>query len=233
MIDTQAVKEAQKAGETNQLVVFKIANEEYGIDIQRVSEIVMKAEITHMPQAPGFIEGIISLRGTVLCTISLAKRFDLPVKKWDPLSRIIVVKTEGAEVGLMVDSVSEIIKISPEVLKPAPSLITAGIEGDFLTGIADIEDRIIIVLDLEKLLSKEEIKHLAEIYKEKKAEAPEVEEAPEVKKEELDKEIKEKIKEEAKELKKREAKEEKVEAAEEKPIVIEEEEPRKPKKKKE
>ena len=93
-----------------QLVVFKIGNEEFGVDIKQVREIVRLVEITRMPKAPAFIEGVVNLRGQIVSVIDLAKRLDLPSRPRDDFTRIVVIEIESNTVGMVVDSVSEVLR---------------------------------------------------------------------------------------------------------------------------
>lgn len=133
-----------------QLVTFKLGGEEYGIDILRVQEINRMTVITAMPKAPFSVEGVINLRGKVIPVINLRKRFGLAMKEFDYQSRIIVIDA-GSTVGLIVDSVSEVLRISSDTIEP-PSLVTTGTGSEYIMGIGKLEDRLIIVLDIEKLL---------------------------------------------------------------------------------
>lgn len=133
-----------------QLVTFKLGGEEYGIDILRVQEINRMTEITAMPKAPFSVEGVINLRGKMIPVINLRKRFGLAMKEFDSQSRIIVIDA-GSTVGLIVDSVSEVLRISSDTIEPPP-LVTTGTGSEYIMGIRKLEDRLIIVLDIEKLL---------------------------------------------------------------------------------
>ncbi|MFN3480202.1 MAG: chemotaxis protein CheW [Thermodesulfovibrionales bacterium] len=138
--------------EVLQLVTFKLGDEEYGIDILKVQEINRMTEITSMPKAPFSVEGVINLRGKVIPVVNLRKRFGLDLKEIDSQSRIIVVDI-GSTVGLIVDSVSEVLRISSDTIEPPPP-ITGGIGSEHILGIGKLEDRLIILLDIDKLLSE-------------------------------------------------------------------------------
>lgn len=138
--------------EVLQIVTFKLDEEEYGVDILKVQEINRMTEITAMPKAPFSVEGVINLRGKVIPVINLRKRFGLDIKEIDSQSRIIVVDI-GATVGLIVDSVSEVLRISSDTIEPPPP-ITGGIGSEYIMGIGKLEDRLIILLDIDRLLSE-------------------------------------------------------------------------------
>lgn len=138
--------------EVLQLVTFKLGAEEYGIDILKVQEINRMTEITTMPKAPFSVEGVINLRGKVIPVVNLRKRFGLDIKEVDAQSRIIVVDI-GSTVGLIVDSVSEVLRISSDTIEPPPP-ITGSIGSEYILGIGKLEDRLVILLDIDKLLSE-------------------------------------------------------------------------------
>ena len=141
--------------ETLQLVSFKLGNEEFGVDILQVQEIIRMQNITRVPNAPHFVEGVINLRGRVIPIIDLRKRFDLGDHERDKNTRIMVVKIDNIVVGLIVDEVSEVLRIPADTVEPPPPIV-AGIESDFIKGVGKLEGRLLILLDLNKILSKEE-----------------------------------------------------------------------------
>ncbi len=145
---------------TLQLVTFKLGQEEFGVNILQVHEIIRMMQVTHVPNAPDFIYGVINLRGKVIPIVSLRKRFGLDAEAEDNQSlRIVVVELRNVVVGFIVDAVSEVLRISKDIVEPPPPIL-AGIESEYITGVAKMEDRLIILLDLEQLLSKEEKKEL-------------------------------------------------------------------------
>jgi purine-binding chemotaxis protein CheW len=142
-----------------QLVVFELANEHYGVDISAVESIIKMQAITVVPHAPEFVEGVTNLRGKVLPVIDLRKRFYLTAtdrsadKKAS--TRIIVVAIGKTEVGMVVDDVSEVLTISDEAIEPPPPMVMT-INSTFITGIAKLGDKLVIMLDLSKVLSVQE-----------------------------------------------------------------------------
>ncbi|MFN8458014.1 MAG: chemotaxis protein CheW [Anaerolineae bacterium] len=139
----------------HQLVVFKLANEQYGVDISTVESIIKMQGITAVPHAPQCVEGVTNLRGVVLPVIDLRKRFSLPAGDVSKDTRIIVVEINGLTVGMVVDAVMEVLRVPGEVIEP-PSPLMMTVASAFITGIAKVEGRLVIVLDLEKVLSLEE-----------------------------------------------------------------------------
>lgn len=138
-----------------QLVSFKVGEEEFGVDILKVQEINKMTLITRVPNAPDFVEGVINLRGRVIPIVDLRKRLGLPEKKHDKNTRIIVVEIARMTIGFIVDAVSEVLRISRDITEKPPELV-AGIDADYITAVAKLEDRLLILLDLDKVLSKDE-----------------------------------------------------------------------------
>ncbi|HHY37278.1 MAG TPA: chemotaxis protein CheW [Firmicutes bacterium] len=147
--------------EEQQLVVFRLGSEEYGVDILQVQEIKRMLDITRVPKAPGFIEGVINLRGQIIPVLDLRRRFGFPAAERTPDSRIIVVNIGDLVIGLIVDTVLEVISLPKEAISPAPALVT-GINNDFLAGIGDLGERLLIILNLEKILAVDELGDLQE-----------------------------------------------------------------------
>jgi purine-binding chemotaxis protein CheW len=146
--------------EEKQLVVFALAKEAYGVDISTVHEIIRMQAITKVPRAPDFVEGIINLRGKVIPVVDMRKRFGLTVSQQTKDSRIVVVDISDQEVGMVVDAVIEVLRIPSESVDPPSTVITTS-DSTYLQGIAKLEDRLIILLDLEQILSISEKKKLA------------------------------------------------------------------------
>ncbi|MCL5958630.1 MAG: chemotaxis protein CheW [Chloroflexi bacterium] len=145
----------QTADTEEQLVVFDLGDEVYGVDISRVQEIIRMQTITQVPGAPHFVEGVINLRGKIIPVIDLHRRFGLPSAVADKASRIVVVETQGHVLGMIVDAVSEVLRIPVDCVEP-PSPIVAGIDSDYIRAIAKLEGRLIILLQLDKVLTGEQ-----------------------------------------------------------------------------
>ncbi len=139
----------------HQLVVFELANEFYGINIAVVESIIKMQAITQLPQTPAYLKGVTNLRGTVLPVIDLRNRFGLDAQKDTRQTRIIIVTMGNIKVGMMVDGVSEVLRISDESVEPLPPMINS-VNSVFLKGIARLEDRLIILLEVEKVLDLNE-----------------------------------------------------------------------------
>ena len=138
-----------------QLVVFELSGEHYGVDILSVDSIIRLQPVTQMPHAPNFVEGVTNLRGTVLPVIDLRKRFGLPARKATKDTRIVVVEMNGETVGMVVDAVTEVLSVPGENVEPPPSLVST-VDSTFITGIARVSERLVILLDLNQVLNTEE-----------------------------------------------------------------------------
>ncbi len=145
-----------------QLVTFSIGEEEFGVDILKVQEIIRTMEITKVPRAPEFVEGVINLRGKVIPIIDLRRRFGLTSKEHDKHTRIIVIEINNMIVGFVVDSVSEVLRIPASTVEPPPPVV-AGMESDYISGVGKLQDRLLILLDLDRLLSNEDLNVLGQI----------------------------------------------------------------------
>lgn len=138
-----------------QLVVFRLGAEEYGVPITQVQEIIHLTTPTRMPGAPAFVEGVINLRGKVIPVIDLKKRFALETAEYTDDARIVVVEIAGHTVGVIVDEVSEVLRLPKSSIDPPPAII-AGITAEYLWGVGKLQDRLLILVDLEKILTERE-----------------------------------------------------------------------------
>ena len=160
-MDTQVLDKAKNAfgeqtGELLQLVSFNIGSEEFGVDILKVQEINRMVEITRVPQAPNYVEGVINLRGKVIPIVDLRKRFNLEVKEYDRNTRIVVVDISGNIMGMVVDSVSEVLRLPSNTIEPPPEIV-ASVNSEYIKGVAKLEDRLLIFLDLSKVIDVSEM----------------------------------------------------------------------------
>ncbi len=135
-----------------QLVTFKIGEEEFGVDILAVQEIIRLMQITMVPRAPEFIVGVINLRGKVIPVVDMRRRFGLPEVERDSHTRIVVMELGQKIVGFLVDAVSEVLRIPADTVEPAPPVV-AGIGSEYLKGVGKLDDRLLILLDLDNLLA--------------------------------------------------------------------------------
>lgn len=138
-----------------QYVIFRLGKEEYGVEIVNVKEICEYKESVKVPNTPGFVDGIINLRGDITPIINLKKRFHLAEGDINSDTRIIVININNRQVGFIVDEASQVIRISEEDIEPAPDLV-AGVEKKYIIGVGKLADRIILLLDLEYILTEDE-----------------------------------------------------------------------------
>lgn len=142
---------------TRQFVVFTINGEEFGLNIENISSIERMLDIFKIPNTPDYIEGLANLRGKVLTIFNLRRRFNLASPEFDENTKIIITNTSASEIGIIVDGVREIIKVEDDEFDPAPQALN-NVRDRFLSGTAKVGDRLILMLDLEKVLTEEEIK---------------------------------------------------------------------------
>lgn len=142
-----------------QLVGFKLGNEDFGIDISRVQEINMMMQLTKIPNSNKCIEGVVNLRGKIVPVINLRERLGLAKKADDGKTKIIVSDINNKLIGFIVDEVNEVLRISKSIIEPAPEIVT-GIESELIEGVAKLESRLLILLNLDKVLTLTEIKQL-------------------------------------------------------------------------
>ena len=147
-----------------QFVIFRLQDAEFGAEISSVLEISRMLEVTRLPEAPGFIEGVVNLRGQVIPVIHLARQFKLSS---GPLTsktaRIVVVDVGGETVGLMVDEVPEVLRMPETQMEPPPELTQSGVKQDYIKAVAKLGERLVIILDLSKVLALQEIEALGKI----------------------------------------------------------------------
>ena len=139
-----------------QLVSFNIGTEEFGVDILKVQEINRMVEITRVPQAPHYVEGVINLRGKVIPIVDLRKRFGLELKEYDKNTRIVVVDIGGNTMGMIVDAVSEVLRLQASTIEPPPEIVT-GVNSEYIKGVAKLDDKLLIFLDLSKVIDVNEM----------------------------------------------------------------------------
>jgi purine-binding chemotaxis protein CheW len=139
-----------------QLVGFRLDNEDYAIAITKIQEIILMKPITRIPQVPDFIEGLINLLGSVIPIVNLRKRFGLPLREIDDETRTIVVNVHEKTVGCVVDAVTQVMRINRDQIQPPPLGVMA-VNHQYLAGLAKLDDRLMIILDIDKLFQAEEL----------------------------------------------------------------------------
>jgi purine-binding chemotaxis protein CheW len=154
-------KSKKTLGQVNQLVNFRLGDEEFGVEIGSVREITKVTEITRIPEAPLFIQGITNLRGEIIPVIDLARHFGLPAREKIPENaRIVVTEIMNKTVGILVDEVPQVLKIPEENIEPTPELIESEIRKDYIKGVGKSENKLILRLDLERVLTPQEIEKM-------------------------------------------------------------------------
>lgn len=142
------------------LVCFELMGEVYGVPISMVQEIIRMQTITEIPRAPEYVEGVINLRGKIIPVVDLRKRFGLGFGEHSKNTRIVVVKVSDVTVGMVVDAVSEVLRLREEDIEP-PSPIVASLDAEYIKGVGKIEGKLIILLDTEKILTHQDKAHLS------------------------------------------------------------------------
>ena len=145
-----------------QLVIFKLGRESFGVEIASVQGIIKMQAITRLPQAPPFIEGVTNLRGQILPVIDLRKRLGVPQTDLTADTRMVIVNLSGTTVGMVVDSVDEVLRINEDIIEALPP-ISVSVDSQFIRGIAKSGQDLVILLDLFKVLSTFETKTLETI----------------------------------------------------------------------
>lgn len=147
----------QEEIEKDQYLIFTIRSQEYAIQAMRVREISAIPAVTEVPTAPAYIEGILNLRGQLATVINFRRKFNFEHKEKDEDTRIIIIEHSGFPIGVAVDSVEEVIRIPDEKIQALPEEATTALSKEYVTGVAMLEKRLIIILDTDKLLSKSEL----------------------------------------------------------------------------
>ena len=151
--------------EEQEYLTFKVKGEEFGVDILYVQEIRVWSSVTELPNKPNYFKGIINLRGVIIPVIDLRQRFDIEPLEYDAKTVTIILRSKNSErmntVGIVVDSVSEVYKVDHQVIRPAPEF-GSHIDSCLLSGLASIDDKLIILLDAKKLLDQDELYSVAD-----------------------------------------------------------------------
>lgn len=150
------VKADDALDELIQLVSFSLDQEEYGVDVLKVREIIRMPIVTRVPNTPYYVEGVINLRGKVVPIISMRKKFSLTEAENDKQTRIMVMDMEGELMGFIVDAVSEVIRISGSEIQPSPAMVTGGIDQECIAGVINQAEHLLVLLNLEKMFSRDE-----------------------------------------------------------------------------
>lgn len=159
--ETPPAAEAHRAeGELLQLVTFVVGAEEFAVPILSVHEINRMMEITRVPQSPEFVEGVINLRGKIIPVVDLRRRFGMEARERGSDDRIVVVEVGGRVIGFTVDRVNEVLRIDAGIVEPAPGMVT-GLDSQYVQGVGKLDDRLLILLDLNNLFLASELKQMS------------------------------------------------------------------------
>ena len=139
-----------------QLVTFNLEQEEYGVDVLKVREIIRMPIVTRVPNTPHYVEGVINLRGKVIPIISMRRKFGLLETENDKQTRIMVMDVEGELMGFIVDAVSEVIRISGSEIQPSPAVVAGSIDQECIAGVINQAERLLVLLELERMFSTDE-----------------------------------------------------------------------------
>ena len=155
---TQTQTHVQDAGESagSEYLAFTLGDEEYGIDILRVQEIRGYEPVTRIANAPEFIKGVVNLRGTIVPIVDMRIKFSLGTPTYDQFTVVIILNIGGRVYGMVVDSVSDVMTLNPEQIKPAPEIGTA-FDTDYLIGLGTLGERMLILVDIDKLMSSDDM----------------------------------------------------------------------------
>lgn len=152
----------EEASEVNQQVTFSLGKEEYGIEITKVQEIIGYQGFTRVPNVPDFIKGVINLRGTVVPVVDLRKKFEMEEKEYTKFTVIIILEALERIMGIIVDAISDVVSLTEQDIQDAPSF-TVNVRTDFIKGMGKKGEKLIILLDMDKVLSQEELELLDNI----------------------------------------------------------------------
>ena len=141
----------------NEFLTFKLENEEYGIEILKVQEIRGYEAVTTIANAPSFIKGVVNLRGIIVPIVDMRIKFNLGRAEYDQFTVVIILNVSGRVVGMVVDGVSDVIQLTAEAIRPAPEFSAATFDTRYITGLGTIDERMLILVDIEKLMSSSDM----------------------------------------------------------------------------
>ena len=146
----------KKSVELIQILRFTIENEEYGIELLKVHEVIRLTDITKLPKAPKFVKGVINLRGSVIPIIDLREKFGLNTFEYTDTTRAIIMEIKKKQVGMVVDSVNQVIQIPSDSVQPAPT-VSGGMASEYIEGVSNFQEKLIIILKMEEIMSADEV----------------------------------------------------------------------------
>lgn len=148
------------ASDVKQLISFTVGAEEYGLELLRVKEVIRMRQVTWLPKAPPSVKGIINLRGDVIPIVDLRERFGLAAREQTAATRVIVVEVEGHMMGMVVDAASQVVRVPNDQFDPPPRAMGAATR-DFITSVGKLDDRLVVMIDVNKIFSTEEMNQIA------------------------------------------------------------------------
>lgn len=149
----------QETIEEIKVIIFRLKDEEYGVEVNQVKSIERMERITRVPNTPPFVKGVINLRGVVIPIIDLRNRFGIELLEYNDSTRIVIVNVDDVEVGLIVDAANDVVDIPVNAIEPPPKVV-GGVESKYLRGVAKLSKRLLVLLNLDKVLNPDEIKEL-------------------------------------------------------------------------
>ncbi|GAA0461409.1 chemotaxis protein CheW [Alkalibacillus silvisoli] len=144
------------------VIVFQLKDEEYGVPVNAVGSIERMQEITRVPRAPHFVKGVMNLRGIVTPVIDLRERFDIEDTRYTESTRIIIISIDSQQIGMIVDGANDVVDVPHDHIEPSPEVV-GSVNADYIKGVAKIEQRLLILLNLELVLSEEEFKQVNDL----------------------------------------------------------------------
>ncbi|MCX7679720.1 MAG: chemotaxis protein CheW [Spirochaetes bacterium] len=163
-------KEAMRENERSavkQYVTFMIGNEYYGVEVLKVQEIIGMTQIVYVPNSADFMKGVINLRGTVVPVVDMRKRFRMPEREYDMFTVIIIVEVKNRMIGMIVDSVSDVVEMEESEIQETPHFAVK-IETDYIRGMGQVDDKLVIILDIDKILSASDLEKMNQDVEEAK-----------------------------------------------------------------
>jgi len=154
-LENQKNHQHEMEGDLNQLISFIVGDEEYGLDILRVKEVIRIRDITRLPRVPSFVKGIINLRGDVIPIIDLRDKFGLENREYTDMTRVIVVDIDEKLVGMVVDAASQVVRIPTDQIEPPPPIV-GGLSAEYVRGVGKLDERLVILLNIDRILTQEE-----------------------------------------------------------------------------
>lgn len=159
----QAISGKAEDAASQQYVVFSIADEEYCIEILKVQEIIRKTPITWLPRRPDYIKGVINLRGEIIPIVDLRIKFGLPAEDYTKFTRILIGQIENRMCGMVVDNVAEVVTLQAEQIEKSPVTVSRSASAEYIVGIAKIDARVLILLDIARVLAVDEVLSLDDV----------------------------------------------------------------------